>query len=412
MKNIRKKLSLASCTLLSGAPQAANAIDNAWDLDSSYLYYSEADDRVTVNKAIMKLSGDITDDDRATATLVFDTMSGSTPSGTVRSKTSAINSITNASGASTNISGSTAPDKVEFRDTRLGFSFDWDHNQSRLLKVKYGGNISVENDYQSFGASASISKDNESRSLTYTAGIAGYFDKIFRKTGGTPEPLSNVEDDSSFSDGERVTYELLGGVTKVLNRKTLGQLNYSFSYADGYLTDPYKVISQVELVTDSQTNSFAFSELERYYEGRPSKRLRNSIYSALVHQYGSNNQVIHASYRLYWDDWDVVSHTLELRHRNPLGNGQYIEPHVRYYTQTAANFFVHHLNNGEPLPQYASADYRLDAMKGMTIGIQYGRPMGGGKFRARVEYINQQFDQAEYNENLAYVFQISYQKQF
>jgi len=141
MKSIKQKLSLATCTLISGGSQSAFAIDNAWDLDSSYLYYSEADDRVSVNKAIAKLSGDITDDDRATISLVLDTMSGATPSGTVRSKTSSVSTFTSASGASTNIGGSTSPDKVDFSDTRLAFSLDWEHNQSRLTKLNYGANL-------------------------------------------------------------------------------------------------------------------------------------------------------------------------------------------------------------------------------------------------------------------------------
>ena len=114
MKKISDQLIAATTTLLGGSLHSAHAIENAWDLDSSYVTYSEADDRVTVNKAIVKLSGDITDDDRATISLVLDTMSGSTPSGTVKSNNSSVSSYTGASGAVSNIDGATSPDKVEF----------------------------------------------------------------------------------------------------------------------------------------------------------------------------------------------------------------------------------------------------------------------------------------------------------
>ena len=85
---------------------------------------------------------------------------------------------------------------------------------------------------------------------------------------------------------------------------------------------------------------------------------------------------------------------------------------MRLYTQTAAKFFLHHLENGQALPEFVSADYRLDAMESITTGIQYGQIVEGGKLRIRMEYINQQFENAEYDENSATVFQMSYEKQF
>jgi hypothetical protein len=45
---------------------------------------------------------------------------------------------------------------------------------------------------------------------------------------------------------------------------------------------------------------------------------------------------------------------------------------VRYYHQTAANFFTYYLNGSRPLPQYASADSRLDKFNAITGGISGG----------------------------------------
>ena len=280
--------------------------------------------------------------------------------------------------------------------------------------MNYGGSISVEHDYQSLGASASMKYDNDSRSRTWTAGLAVSNDSIFLKTGGTPKPLSNVEDNIIYSDGERVTYDIIAGVSQVLNRRTVGEINYTLSLSDGYHTDPYKVISSVRLVGESGNDTYTYSELDRYYESRPDTRQRNTLYTGLVHRYGEHKgEVIHASYRFYTDDWGITAHTLEVMQRNPLGKGRYIEPQVRFYTQSAADFFYHHLLYDDPaLPQYASADYRLDKMFDTTIGVQYGQPLAGGSLRARVAYIEQHFDNSEYDLNIATIFQISYRKQF
>lgn len=415
MNNIKSKLSIATCTLLGGTAQQATAIENSWDLDSSFLYYSEADDRVEIKKAMAFLTGDISAEDTVNVNLVLDTMSGATPTGAVQSKSSG--SFTSASGAGGATLDGSSKDNVNFSDTRLGVALSWTHSLDRLSSLAYGGSLSVEKDYQSYGASINYSLDTEDRLSTYTFGFATSYDIIYRKTDGTPEPLSVVDDNIILSDGERYSYDFIVGLSKVLNRKTVGQLNYTLSYSDGYHTDPYKVISEVNLVEDTDTGEFAWGELNRYYESRPDNRLRHAIFTSIAHQYGESGETVHASYRFYTDDWGISSSTFDLTHRTPLSSRSYIEPHFRYYRSSAADFFLHSFNNLDVstpfvLPEYASADYRLDESVGMTTGIEYGTKLSGGNFRARIEYINWQYEEAEYDETKALVLQFSYQKLF
>lgn len=410
MKNIREKLSLAVCTTL-GCMQHTYAIDNAWKLDSSYLYYNEDNDRVAVNKIILHINGDLTEDDNASATLVLDGMSGATPSGAVRSENSSV-TTTSASGAGGSSLNGASPDLVAFTDTRLAFTLDWAHQRTRLQKINFGGSVSTENDYQSYGASTSINIDNKNRSNTYTLGIGVSYDAMFRKTGGTPVPLSRVENESFYGDGEKYVYEAIAGFSHVINRRTIAQINYNAIYSDGYHTDPYKVISTASIAGVSSDTTFSYAEIDRYYESRPFTRMRNALFTSLAHQYGGASEVIHISYRYYSDDWEIAAHTLDLTHRSPAGENAYIEPHVRYHTQSAASFFKHHLEQNEPLPEFVSADSRLDAMQDFTVGMQYGQDTGSSHWRLRLERINQQFESAEHDENLAWVMQFSYAKQF
>ncbi len=416
MNNVKNKLSVATCSLLGSVAPQAEAIENAWDLDSSFLFYSEADDRVTVRKLIALLTGDISNEDTVNVNLVLDTMSGATPTGAVRSKNSSV-SFSSASGAGSSTIDGASVDRVNFSDTRLGIALSWAHMVNRLSTLNYGGSLSVEKDYQSYGLSLSYNRDTEDRLTTYTLGFAGSLDQIFRKTNGTPEPLSRVSDAIIFSDGERFTYDFIMGVSKVLNRKTVAQLNYTLGYSDGYHTDPYKVISEVNLVEDTTTGEFAFAELDRYYEARPDTRLRHAIFTSMAHQYGDSGETVHATYRFYTDDWGVSSNTFDLTHRTPLFSSSYIEPHFRYYQQSAADFFVHSFVNEDlstplVLPEFASADYRLDAATAVTVGIEYGMKLSSGTFRSRLEFVNWQYEEAEYDETKALVFQISYQKLF
>jgi hypothetical protein len=90
------------------------------------------------------------------------------------------------------------------------------------------------------------------------------------------------------------------------------------------------------------------------------------------------------------DDWGIDSHTLETRFRWPVGTGSYIEPQLRYYMQNEADFYRASLTAGEPLPQYASADFRLGNFDAVTAGVKFGhRLASGNEWSTRVEYYRQ-----------------------
>lgn len=102
--------------------------------------------------------------------------------------------------------------------------------------------------------------------------------------------------------------------------------------------------------------------------------------------------VAYLSYRYVWDDWGIKAHTVDLKYRQPLGERFFVQPHVRYYQQTAADFYRSMLTNTEVanLPQYASADYRLAKLHTTSFGVKIGyRPSFGGELSMRAELIRQ-----------------------
>ena len=56
----------------------------------------------------------------------------------------------------------------------------------------------------------------------------------------------------------------------------------------------------------------------------------------------------------------------------------YLEPHVRLYTQSHADFYVGSLDSTVPLPAYASADYRLGEFDALTFGLKFGWQFASG----------------------------------
>jgi hypothetical protein len=59
--------------------------------------------------------------------------------------------------------------------------------------------------------------------------------------------MLDVGDTSNKTGSEtKDIIDVVIGVTQVVSRKMLVQLNYSFSNSSGYLTDPYKILSLVD----------------------------------------------------------------------------------------------------------------------------------------------------------------------
>jgi hypothetical protein len=189
-------------------------------------------------------------------------------------------------------------------------------------------------------------------------------------------------------DQSKDVVDFLVGITQVLNRQTIVQFNYSLSQSDGYLTDPYKILSVVDPVTGLPLAGPLGSGLNAYlYESRPETREKQSLYGLLKRDF--NGDVFDVSYRYMTDDWGIDSHTIDFHYRWQLAGGKYVQPHLRFYSQNQADFYQTVLFGGVPVPQFATADYRLAKMDGVTLGFKYGQDTQNGEFSARFELYEQ-----------------------
>lgn len=380
-KKISKALTLATCTLLSsGLISEANAIESgSWNIDFNTLLYSEVE-RVTVFEPVIKIRKEIGDDHFFSAQLAYDTMSGASANGATATNRS--QTFTTASGENYNVDANETPTR-DFNDIRTALNLEWEKPLTRLFKMVLGSHISNEDDYTSAGAAATFSLDLNNKLTTITAGGAYTYD-IIEPNGGSPEGLKIYNTgDTETKETKNITDVMLG-ITQVLSRKTLTQLNYTHSEVEGYQTDPYKIVS----IVNGTTGETLLTDGYRY-EKRPESRSINIIYWKLVHQF--TDDVVHFSYRHFSDDWDITSHTVDLKYRYEINSKTFLQPYYRYYKQSAAEFYRHSMVDGDPLPDYVSADYRLGEMTTNTVGIKLGTLIGRfGEFGARVGYMRQE----------------------
>jgi len=207
---------------------------------------------------------------------------------------------------------------------------------------------SDEHDYTSraFGLDARWSTEDNNR--TWTVGYGASFDKI-----------DNTFSGGGIVDKHKRTKELMVGVTQVLTPTDIAQFNLTRSVGNGYYDDPYK-----------------------NFEKRPDFRNNWIALARWNHHVEAFDASIHSSYRYYSDTFGVKSHTLGLEWVQPKGQWTFT-PGVRYYTQSAASFYVDPVLNPDGSYSFLgnllgigvkagdkSADARLSAFGAVTLSMK------------------------------------------
>lgn len=375
---IRNRLRAAACMLLAtGAPAAAKAMTPPrWQLEGSGLYYGEQG-RAKVFEPNARITRLFANGQTLSLGLGVDAISGASPSGALPS--GRVQTTTTASGRVRTDSGGQVP-VVSFNDLRGSTDLSWLVPLWGHLAATTGVHYSHEKDYRSVGGTAAVSLEFMQRLSTLRVG-GGYNDDTVTPSGGTRVGLTEGEIDTTrSSNGKRVSNALVG-MSRVLTRRWMVSVDASKTFERGYLTEPYKVLSIM-----NATSGRTVGEIT---EKRPESRDRSAIVAGSVYHLTEN--IVYASYRYYWDSWNLRSHTVDLRFRHPFENGSFLQPHLRVYSQSPADFFRLGFVNGETLPSYASADSRLGPLRSVTLGATYGFQLPGkpGEWTVRGEYIHQ-----------------------
>ena len=386
------------------APVNAKALPD-WNFDTALMYYSEIN-RVKATEGILDASKDLNGGEFLNLGFVVDSLTGASANGAVAQPTA--QTFTTSSGKIQAPSKqSDIPLDYSFKDTRVQASVQWIKPLFKNNTFSVGSHFSKETDYLSIGANTNWAIDFNKKNTTLSLGVASSYDQV-KPIGGIHDPLTlravtlapsnggyegGEGDGIDYNDSQVVppnggiiatsdnknNQDLLLGLTQVINRRMLMQFNYSYSAVSGYMNDPYKILSVINNNGETQ---------EYRYENRPRNRTKQAFF--MQGKYHFDSGIMSLSYRYMTDDWKITSSTVDFHYHQYLIHGFYIEPHLRFYTQTAAEFYQPYLNNSDVIPQYASADYRLGALDTYTIGIKVGTPKKNGQgMTLRLEYYMQ-----------------------
>ena len=375
-ESLRAGLMAATCALLAPVVKAQVPAEDPNQVDTGLLYYQEDGGRVRSLDAIVKLNRDLGDERILGAQLSVDSLTGGSPNGAIAQKSA--QTFATPSGKSLTrptrgeneqfytIAAGKQPLDTSFHDLRVAGDLNWTQPLGIGNKLSVGGHLSKEYDFISASANGMFSHDFNNKNTTLGMGASAEFDQVKAVGGapvaGTSYALLRKQDGS---ENKRV-YGAQLGLTQVIARNWITQLNFSVDRSTGYLNDPYKIVSLVN--GTGVTTGY-------YFESRPDTHTRKSVY--LGNKVALGSSVLDLSYRYGTDDWGINSHTLEAKYRLRVGGSAYIEPQLRWYKQGAADFYQLFLT-ATPTG-FMSADPRLAAFSAKTVGLKVGMPLANGQ---------------------------------
>lgn len=378
-KGFFKSSLAAACTTLGVAASPSIATE----VDTAALVYAEQD-RVSAIETVVAVKHDFGSGRLFNFKLVLDSLTGASANGAVP-RSDVLQTFTRPSGEeSFTVQPGETPLDDTFKDSRKALSAGYTMPLNRVTKMDFGLYGSGEHDYSSLGGNISLSRDFDKRNRTLTAALSMSSDTMSPE-GGRPVPFASMlpagQDPLRLDDdGTKTIFDGILGLSQVINRSTVAQVNYSLSLSDGYQTDPYKIVSVVDPISGLP--------LRQLFEHRPETRTKHILFALLKHHLVRD--VVDLSYRFMNDDWGITSHTADVKYRYEMAGDRYLQPHVRWYRQSAADHFRPWLLDGEALPDFATADYRLGEMTAWTFGIKHGRPIGAHRsISVRLEYYMQ-----------------------
>ena len=307
--------------ILRGENQAAYRYEN----------YSEDKKRMQIETHSVYFEQKLLELVTAKGELVYDGISGATPTGTHDAKGKVL----------------TTKLKDLRRAGNLGFEWRFANH-----KLNTGGSFSEEHDYISHGVSVGDAIEFNEKNTVIQFGVSHNFDSV---RDGVNHKKWHGKDST----------EAIIGISQLLSPRDIFTAAFTFGNDSGYLSDPYRLAEYHPVIFPK---GFNIGVPER----RPAHRNKEIVFTSLTHHFDSLDASLEGAYRFYHDSFGVDSHTVSLTWHQWLGKHLIVEPAFRFNEQSAASFYDTTFSGpftANP-KGYHSSDYRLSNFYSLDFGLQ------------------------------------------
>lgn len=354
----------AAAVVLPGVLPIAEAVELATSpkVDFQYGRYQESDDRISVDiyqgMVVIPVSKAL----EIQTNWVIDTFSGATPVLTMPA--SSAQTITGASG----INGVDGENRVTNNEAAVQVL-----TGASTRETRYGVDLGFSYIFDNLGFHATTNRSEEPDYLShgYQLGIDWEFNKKFNTLSlGFGQNFDQIEPTTRSLKKEKTDHHVQLGFSQVISKKSLLRLGANYTRSNGYLSNPYKKVFIQGITSGSPLQSGGFSHV--FYENRPDSRDQWSVSLGYIQYFSALDSALHLDYRFFTDSWKISSHTFEAVYHQPLTKGWMLTPRIRYYSQTAANFYQVFYDAPRTDNHYSS-DYRLAGFGSLSGGLKLSK---------------------------------------
>jgi hypothetical protein len=268
------------------------------------------------------------------------------------------------SSASIDVVTTASPFKETRREYNIGAEYVY---RDSLLSASYSN--SNEPDYKAQAVNIDASQEVFGNMTTITLGFSRGQDDV-GKTG-----------EGFFDYAKHWRYRF--GVTQVVTPSWLASLNFEAGADDGYLGSPYR-------------SALVFGAYVP--ENVPRTRSSRSIKLGVVGQVMERTS-LNASYRYFYDTWDIKASTFQIGGSRYVGESFLIDGYVRYYTQTRALFYS---NDATTETVYITRNRQhstfYDVAPGVRVTYVYKQVPGRYEIKGHLNYEYQYYKYADFTD--------------
>lgn len=218
-------------------------------------------------------------------------------------------------------------------------------------QLSAGYRYSTENDYISHGGSAALRWDLAQNNATLLLSGGFFYDQVGR--AGAPRFSRRL-----WTTNARLSY------TQVLAEGTLAQVTYELGVLNGYQASPYRFVGL-------GGDGFGCRDAELCLpEQVPAQRMRHAL-AARGQQALGPDLSLELAYRIYWDDWGMLSHTASGQVRWMVADDSMLAADYRFYLQGAADFYQQSYPLSAALGGFLTRDRELAPMQDQRIGLEF-----------------------------------------
>jgi len=205
--------------------------------------------------------------------------------------------------------------------------------------ISVAGSNSKEPDYTADSASLDVAQDVFGGMTTVNLGYSRGWDTVGK------------HGDPAFSDTAN-HWQYRAGLTQILTPRWLASANLEVVSDAGYLGSPYRA---------ARVFGAAVPETD------PRTRSSRALAVRAVGSIGTDSAV-RASYRYFWDTWDIRANTVEVGYSQYLQQQRWlVDGYARYYKQSHASFYS---NNFTTQLTYMSRNRQLSTFDSVGLGVK------------------------------------------